>query len=611
MAYRGGFHPASSRGRANRGFRRENNSINNQSSTSIDSTRPSKQTTYRIQLKLIDPTKTTSREDVFRITFEKLNVPLIRLTSTQSGFYAVSDDASAVDNLTTKKAELFFKFINLLPIIPPELKAKRSAFIRQLDSHIGSQSTEAILQELESQNKWLKISEVQKIKNYTHIIKITTHSTLMIDRLLDDGLNIFNTRITPAQCEREHYFQLLTCFKCYQYADHPTYQCKSRLTLCSECGSDDHTHKNCTSPTKQCLNCRGTHRTLAASCPIRKARVKELKENTPSDISKPKQISYAGVAQKAARQAVAQATPVPKPEIHLQSGMQTKLVALILEAHIATLSDPRTKFSQTLSESLRLNYGIETIFPDRDSQAIFNLFIGNNTPIQEGNNSSPRSETPTLNPEPHETQHHDSEPSSDSEFCEPEQEEISDSQQPQKSKVRTSSSTPSISHEATPALPLPESPLSTDNSHEAPHHDSELAPDSGLIERDPKHSSNFQKTQTTGRTPQATPKPSSSRNLRSSVPSDFLKLKPVTLFKSDADPSNSKRYLSAKFIVEQIDLVQLGYKMQTEDLSPHRVYQALQREQFDLDLIQIISIPHKDFISKPKLSTKSGNKCKK
>lgn len=130
----------------------------------------------------------------------------------------------------------------------------------------------------------------------------------------------------------------------------------------------------CDSSEKRCLNCDGLYRTLAASCPIRKALLKDIKEkdqNTPQRAEN----TYAGMAQKAARKAIEQTALTPQPQIHIQAGMHTKMVALILEAHIACLGNPKKQFSDTLAESLLLNYGIETKFPDRNSQEIFNLFI--------------------------------------------------------------------------------------------------------------------------------------------------------------------------------------------------------------------------------------------
>lgn len=520
--------------------------------------------TYRVQLRYLDPENTPSRDQIYQATFQKLNVPLTKLTETSVGFYAVSDEASAVEKLTTKKAELIFRDIGLIPITPPELKARKSVFIRQLDPHAGSQSPKDITTEIEKQNKWLKIEETQKIKNYTHIIKVITQSTTMVDRLLAEGLTLFNTRVTPAQCEREHYFHILTCFKCYKYGDHPTFQCKEKLTLCSECGSDTHTHRSCSSSTKKCLNCSGPHRTLAASCPERKLFIKELKEKSPSLPSKTTEFSYAGVAQRAAKQALEQSALTPKPEIHIHQGMQTKIVALILEAHIACLGSKNSNFSEILSESLRLNYGIETKFPDRDSQAIFNLFIGHPSTIP----SSPTVQTSTTISSP------------------------------------TPNPPTSISSLAPQTTPNESTlPVDTNQPESDLESDSESASDNEIIIQ--KQTQTPKKTTASRSSKRKPPShydtPTTAEHPVS--PDDFLIKKTVTLYRSDSDPTKIKRHPSAEFIVQQLQLSKLGYKMETQGISPHRVFQALQREQFDLDLIEICTIPFKDFKKIPKLFT--------
>ena len=49
------------------------------------------------------------------------------------------------------------------------------------------------------------------------------------------------------------------------------------------------------------------------------------------------------------------------------------MVALILEAHIASLHDPR-QYGQILSKSIKGNFDIDATFPDRDSKKIFNFY---------------------------------------------------------------------------------------------------------------------------------------------------------------------------------------------------------------------------------------------
>ncbi len=329
--------------------------------------------TYRIQLKRIDPRTTTDRQKIFHTTFKELDAPLIRLTDTTNGFYAVTDDASAIDKLTSRKATELFRKINLTPIVPPDLRAKRTIFVRQLDRDVGSHTADELKHEITSQQSWLQIQEIVKIKHYTHVMKIITTDTTIAQRVLTDGFYLYNTKITPSQCEQERYTHLLICYKCYKMEDHPTHQCTATTPSCSECAAKDHTYTQCTSPSKKCLNCQGEHRTLAANCPYRK-QVTQTKQQTQQEKTQQKNNqTYVDIAKQALQQ-----TNTPLHNLTLTNSTQIKLTALILEAHIASLSRQQG-FGAILSKSLKDNYNIDAVFPDRDSAKIFNFFYSPST----------------------------------------------------------------------------------------------------------------------------------------------------------------------------------------------------------------------------------------
>ena len=72
------------------------------------------------------------------------------------------------------------------------------------------------------------------------------------------------------------------------------------------------------------------------------------------------------------------------------------MTALILEAHIAALSGKR-KFGELLSESLRLNFDIDVIFPDRNSNEIFNIYKDRIDQDETASNISMEAEPTTTN----------------------------------------------------------------------------------------------------------------------------------------------------------------------------------------------------------------------
>ena len=53
---------------------------------------------------------------------------------------------------------------------------------------------------------------------------------------------------------------------------------------------------------------------------------------------------------------------------------QLKMVAFLIEAHIASIGDGRP-YNEILSESLRLNYDTDVKLPNRDSQKILNVYL--------------------------------------------------------------------------------------------------------------------------------------------------------------------------------------------------------------------------------------------
>ena len=311
-------------------------------------------------LKYINPTSQTNKQDIFRITFQDLDALLTRLTPTKTGYYANTDDPAAVDKLTSPKAIQRFKTINIQPVIPPEQRSKRTIFIRQLDSHVGKHTPEQLKYEIEQQNPWIKLTEVIKIKQYTHLIKIICSETSTATKILQNGLQVFNTRISPHQCEREKYTHLLICFRCYKHEDHSSNKCTSTTKICSECSERDHTHEQCTNNFKKCINCSGNHRTLSAGCPIRKQVITNKEAQQRKQQEDKQQQTYSNIIKKTMQE---RKPTAPQP-IQLNSSTQIKLTALILEARIASLAGTE-RYSDILSKSLKLNYNIDTKFPDR------------------------------------------------------------------------------------------------------------------------------------------------------------------------------------------------------------------------------------------------------
>ena len=100
----------------------------------------------------------------------------------------------------------------------------------------------------------------------------------MAQKAFEQGLVLFNMKISPDQIKKEIFINILICFKKYKMEDHTTANCPRKNTvICSECAGNN-IWKDCTFPTKNCINCDGTHRTMAMTCPKRKEMLREKEE---------------------------------------------------------------------------------------------------------------------------------------------------------------------------------------------------------------------------------------------------------------------------------------------------------------------------------------------
>ncbi|KAF2356002.1 hypothetical protein FHG87_013244 [Trinorchestia longiramus] len=118
-------------------------------------------------------------------------------------------------------------------------------------------------------------------------------------------------------------------------------------------------------------SCKSTHvphRTLAANCPYRKNIIRQKEDTEQRQKQEQTHSTYAEIAKHAIQQ-----TDPPQHTLTLTNQTHIELTALILEAHIAAL-DKTKKIREILLQFLKLNFNIDTTFPDRDSTAIFNFY---------------------------------------------------------------------------------------------------------------------------------------------------------------------------------------------------------------------------------------------
>ena len=183
-----------------------------------------------------------------------------------------------IDRLLTKNATDTLTKLGLKTSVPPKIRAQRAIICRQIDSFVGERGDREIADEIERCNTGLRISLVIKFGTHTHVFKVEFENTQMAERVVANGMLCFNVKISPTHIQREEYHDIQVCFNCYELDDHIQLHCKQpRQDRCSEC-TGDHNYRVCNSEIKKCLNCGGSHRTLAMSCPERKHIIKQRKE---------------------------------------------------------------------------------------------------------------------------------------------------------------------------------------------------------------------------------------------------------------------------------------------------------------------------------------------
>ena len=147
---------------------------------------------------------------------------------------------------------------------------------------------------------------------------------------------MFYMFVSPSQISADDFINILTCFKCYAFEDHPTKECQVTDTRCSECAATGHRWNECQSTTKKCLNCSGPHRTLAMACPIKKEAVKKKREANETRKQDAQMRPYSDIVKKT----VQQCQSPPPTQIILGNEQSYKVMTCVIHAHVVNLPFP-------------------------------------------------------------------------------------------------------------------------------------------------------------------------------------------------------------------------------------------------------------------------------
>lgn len=302
------------------------------------------------------------KQVVFTTILREINSPLTGLKPVRNGYIAFMEREEDLDKLLTKKAQNELQKIGLETKVPPKIKCQRSLICRQIDSYVGEHTSEELLIEINRNNK-NKAIEIIKFKEYTHLFKIEFQTTEMAIAAKTNGLLCFNTRITPAQMEQERHTDVLMCFSCYQIENHTTSNCPTpQIVKCSEC-SGDHFYRECNSERKKCLNCNGSHRTMAMACPVKKEAIKKKREEEDRKRKEKEEMPLAKIVQKTANEIGKKTEERVMSSVLGEAGLRALI--MVMDAHVHNIIEPGS-YNIRLNKTLKEN-NIDPINLPKDS----------------------------------------------------------------------------------------------------------------------------------------------------------------------------------------------------------------------------------------------------
>ena len=130
----------------------------------------------RVKIKHPDPND-KAKLQLLRTLSESL-VYATRIIPTKDGFVVIARTDEDVDKVFKEKLMKELKHQNFNPILPPELRAKRTIVIFNIDENILKHKEQDIIDEFLAENIWMNagIDNIFKIPK-SNILKITFNDT--------------------------------------------------------------------------------------------------------------------------------------------------------------------------------------------------------------------------------------------------------------------------------------------------------------------------------------------------------------------------------------------------------------------------------------------------
>ena len=103
----------------------------------------------KVKLKFKDKSTPTPKDKVLQTAAVTLKSPFTRLFETGDGFKAICRNSVDADKILSREGITAFDKIGIQVMTPPEVRAQKSIFVRQLDYTFGCHSALETKNELE------------------------------------------------------------------------------------------------------------------------------------------------------------------------------------------------------------------------------------------------------------------------------------------------------------------------------------------------------------------------------------------------------------------------------------------------------------------------------
>ena len=344
----------------------------------------------RVKIKHPDPNP-NSKLKLLRTLSENL-IYATKLIPVYDGFILLTRNDEEVDKVFKSNCLKLLKDQGFEPILPPELRAKRTVILLNVDDLITTRTEKEIEEELLKENEWIEgIDNIFKIPKSRHI-KVGFKETNTAKTATEKGLLAFHMSIPSYNIKIDEFIPILTCMRCYSLEEHTTSKCPKPKDnkICSECGSSSHTWRECKETNKKCINCEGQHRTLANKCPKRKEIVESKRKGKKNNNTTYSQITKGNNNNT---NITSKATDL------FDNDTASTILTCILHAHLGNIAHPGT-YNEEVNKLFKLNKLPPIVLPDNPpSKLILSLATKNDmeedteeAETNQGNNNEEKDE---------------------------------------------------------------------------------------------------------------------------------------------------------------------------------------------------------------------------